>query len=228
MKKYALLSLGMIGLLTYTAADAAEPVKTATPAVATTATALTTPINNPNLGAEMVAKAERYFAGVDTVKARFIQTAPDGTQRVGTFYMDRPGKMRFDYDPPVKDMVVADGIQLYYYDSELKQTSSAPVGQTLADFLLRKKVKLSGDVKVTSVQQSAGMTQITLTQTADPSAGSMTLGLLDNPYMLKKWRVTDGQGQITEVELFDIQENIALSGGLFVYKDPQNPTGKYN
>ncbi len=176
----------------------------------------------------VVSTVEKYMTGVDTVQARFVQTAPDGTQRIGTFYMDRPGKMRFEYDPPVKDMVVADGVQLFYYDGELKQTSSAPVGQTLADFLLRKDIKLSGDIQVVGVQQGGGLIQVIVTQKADPNAGTMTIGFRDQPFELKKWRITDGSGQITEVELFDVQQNIALSGGLFVYKDPANPKGKYN
>lgn len=179
--------------------------------------------------AEAITKqVEKYMAGVDTVQARFVQTAPDGTQRIGTFYMDRPGKMRFEYDAPVKDLVVADGVQLFYYDGDLKQTSSAPVGQTLADFLLRKNIKLSGDVRVVGVQQGGGLTQVILTQTADPNAGTMTIGFREKPFELKKWRITDGGGQITEVELFDVQQNIALSGSLFAYKNPAGAQAGYN
>ncbi len=173
-------------------------------------------------------KIESYMHGVDTVKARFVQTAPDGTQRIGTFYLDRPGRMRFEYDAPVRDLVVADGVQLFYYDGELKQTASAPVGQTLADFILRKNIKLSGDVKVTQMQEGGGLMQVTLTQIADPGAGTMTLGFTQNPFTLKKWRITDGTGQITEVELFDIQENVPVPATLFVYRDPNHPKGNYN
>jgi outer membrane lipoprotein-sorting protein len=163
---------------------------------------------------------EASMGRVDTVQARFVQTAPDGVQRMGTFYLDRPGKMRFEYDPPVKDMVVADGLQLYYYDGELKQTSSAPVSQTLADFILRKNIKLSGDVKIVKVQDGGGLRQVTLTQTADPDAGTITLGFAAEPLQLRKWRIVDGTGQITEVELFDVIENPPLPASLFVYKDP--------
>lgn len=176
----------------------------------------------------IVSRVEKYMSGVDTVQARFVQTAPDGTQRIGTFYMDRPGKMRFEYDLPVKDMVVADGVQLFYYDGELKQTSSAPVGQTLADFLLRKDIRLSGDIRVIGIQEGGGLLQLILTQKADPNAGTMTIGFREAPFELKKWRITDGTGQITEVELFDVQQNIALSGRLFVYKNPAGPQTGYN
>jgi outer membrane lipoprotein-sorting protein len=189
---------------------------------------LTTTETNTLDAAAMTREAEDYFRSLKTAKARFVQTAPDGTQRVGTFYLNRPGKLRFEYDAPVKDMVVADGLQLFFYDGELKQTSSAPVGQTLADFLLRKDIKLSGDIRVMGVQDAAGLKQIILTQTADPGAGTMTIGFRDGPFGLKKWRITDGTGSITEVELFDVQENIALPGSLFVYRDPQHPKGRYN
>lgn len=184
--------------------------------------------NNVSNPAAVIKQAESYLATLDTAKARFVQTSPDGTQRVGTFYLDRPGKLRFEYDQPVKDLVVADGIQLFFYDGELKQTSSAPVGQTLADFLLRKNIKLSGDVRVMGVTDGGGLLQIMLTQAADQNAGSMTLGFTPAPFALKKWRVVDGQGQITEVELFDAEQNIALPNSLFVYRDPANPKGKFN
>jgi outer membrane lipoprotein-sorting protein len=188
-------------------------------------------LNNPTAPepvSVITRKIESYMRGVDTMKSRFVQTAPDGTQRIGTFYLDRPGRMRFDYDAPVRDLVVADGVQLFYYDGELKQTASAPVGQTLADFILRKNIKLSGDIKIMRVQEGAGLMQVTLTQIADPDAGTMTLGFTQNPFSLKKWRITDGTGQITEVELFDVQENIAVPAALFVYRDPNHPKGNYN
>lgn len=186
------------------------------------------PKNAPLPGPEIIKQTEDYFARLNTVKARFVQTAPDGTQRVGTFYLSRPGKLRFEYDPPVADLVVADAIQLYFYDGELKQTSSAPVGQTLADFLVRRDIKLSKDITVTGLAEGGGLVQINLTQTADPGAGTMTLGFTRQPWALKKWRIIDGQGQITEVELFDMQSNIALPNSLFVFRDPKNPNGKYN
>lgn len=173
-------------------------------------------------------QVKTYLAQLDTAKARFIQTAPDGTQQVGTFYLNRPGRLRFEYDDPVGDFVVADGAFLYFYDADLKQTSNAPIGQTLADFLLRKDISLAGDVKVMGVQETGGLLQVLLTQAADPAAGSLTLGFRSEPFALKKWRVVDAQGQITEVELFDVRTGLALPATLFVYRDPAHPKGKFN
>lgn len=175
----------------------------------------------PSLG-----KAERYLADLKTAQARFLQTSQDGSQAIGTFYLNRPGKLRFEYDDPIEDFVVADGFFIYFYDAELGEQTNAPIGQTLADFLLRDDLELSGDVSVTDIKRGGGLLQITLTQTADPDAGSLTLGFDENPMQLKKWRITDPQGIITEVELFQMQTDVKFKDGLFAYIDPKRSSDK--
>jgi outer membrane lipoprotein-sorting protein len=165
--------------------------------------------------------AEEYFKNLKTVKSRFIQTSPDGTQKRGQFYLNRPGKLRFEYDPPSKDFVVADGVFIYFYDGEMKQQTNAPISQTLADFLLRENLKLSGDLKVTKVMRAGGYIQITLIQTKEPKAGELTLAFTDaKKPQLKKWRIVDSVGNITETELFDMQTGLKLPSSLFAYRDP--------
>jgi outer membrane lipoprotein-sorting protein len=170
---------------------------------------------------EQIAMAEKYLNQLTTAKARFLLTAADGTQQIGTFYLHRPGRLRFEYDPPVQDFIVADGVLIYFYDSQLKEQSNAPIGQTLADFLLRTNISLSGDVAVTRVMRGGDLLQITLAQKSDPGAGSLTLGFTENPFALKKWRVVDAQRQTVEVELFQLQTGLKLDRDLFVYHDPK-------
>lgn len=177
--------------------------------------------------APSVRAAEKYLQSLSTAKARFLLTAADGTQQIGTFYLNRPGKLRFQYDPPLQDFIVADGLLIYFYDAQLGEQSNAPIGQTLADFLLRGDISLSGDVTVTRVMRGGGLLQITLVQTKDPGAGSMTLGFEENPMRLKKWRVVDPQGSTVEVELFQLQTDVKLDSDLFVYHDPK-PKKQYN
>ncbi len=169
----------------------------------------------------IINKAEDYLDKLDSVEARFIQTAHDGTQLVGNFYLDRPGKLRFDYDPPLEDFVVADGFFIYFYDAELGEQTNAPIGQTLADFILRENIELSGDITVQNIRKSGGFLQFTITQTEDPQAGTLMLAFSENPFALKKWRVIDAQGLITEVELFNIKKGVEHPRGLFVYRDPK-------
>ncbi|MCB1532730.1 MAG: outer membrane lipoprotein carrier protein LolA [Alphaproteobacteria bacterium] len=170
--------------------------------------------------AAQAAKIEAYLDTLKTAQARFVQTTHDGTQLVGTFYLERPGKLRFEYDPPIEDFVVADGFFIYFYDAELGEQTNAPIGQTLADFLLRGDIKLSGDVKVQSIKRAGGYLQVTLTQSADPAAGTLMMAFTEEPLQLKKWRVIDAQGLITEVELFYLKTGITHPAGLFNYVDP--------
>lgn len=169
-----------------------------------------------------ITQAESYFATLKTAKARFVQTAPDGTQSRGNFYLARPGRLRFEYDPPLKDFVVADGLMIYFYDGQLKQQSNAPISQTLADFLLRKNMSLHGDLKVKKIMRAGGLLQMTVVQTKEPGAGSLTLGFRESPkFELKKWRVVDAQGSITETELFNTETGMVLPSSRFVYRDPE-------
>lgn len=174
-----------------------------------------------------VRQAEAYLNSLTTARARFLQTAPNGAQLTGTFYLNRPGKLRFEYDDPVEDFVVADGFFIYFYDAELGAQSNAPIGQTLADFLLRPDLALSGEIRVTDVARSTNFLRITLVQAADPGAGSIALGFTEEPFALKKWRVTDSTGAITEVELFQLQTGLGLAGSLFVYMDPKRSEGPF-
>ena len=169
---------------------------------------------------EDIKKVEKYLKNLKTGRARFVQTTHDGTQLVGTFYLQRPGKLRFEYDPPIEDFVVADGVFIYFYDAELGEQTNAPIGQTLADFFLRKDLELDGDITVDEIKRGGGFLQVKLIQTADPDAGSLTLGFKEEPFELNKWRVVDGQGLITEIELFYFKEDVKHASNLFVYADP--------
>ncbi|HOO50974.1 MAG TPA: outer membrane lipoprotein carrier protein LolA [Alphaproteobacteria bacterium] len=172
-----------------------------------------------------VQKAEDYFARLNTVQARFVQTSADGRQQRGTFYLDRPGKLRFQYDAPNEDFVVADGLFIYFYDSQLKQQSHAPISETLAYFLLRDKMKLTGDLTVTKIMRSGDLVQISLVQTDQKESGTLVLGFTEDKSKnleLKKWRIIDAMGNITETELFNIKKDVKFKQkGLFAYHDPE-------
>ncbi|QCN95640.1 outer membrane lipoprotein-sorting protein [Azospirillum brasilense] len=168
----------------------------------------------------LVAQAESYLNGIGTLQSKFVQVAPNGHQTAGTFYLARPGRMRLEYDPPVKDFVVADGAFIFYWDGEMRQQSSAPIGSTLADFILRKNIRLSGDVTVTGVYQAPGLVEISLTETKDPGKGTLTLVFEDRPFQLRKWRVLDAQGLTTEVALMNPREGMQFDSKLFYFIEP--------
>jgi outer membrane lipoprotein-sorting protein len=179
-----------------------------------------------SVGADTLRRVEAYLQNLKTAQARFVQTTHNGDQLVGTFYLKRPGKLRFEYDEPVKDFVVADGTFIYFYDGKLKEQTNAPIGTTLADFFLRKELRLSGDLKVKESKRAGGLLQVQVVQAEEPQAGSITFGFTENPLELKKWRVIDGQGLITEVELFYVKTGVDLDNDLFIYVDPDKKAPK--
>ena len=136
---------------------------------------------------EIITKAETYMQELKTAKSRFVQTTWDGTQVIGTFYLSRPGKLRFEYDPPIKDFVVADGRYIYFYDSEIKEQTNAPIQNTLANFLLKKDLSFTNDktISIDEVSEIPNMYKIKLVKTDDVGAGSLTLGFSIEPFELK-------------------------------------------
>jgi outer membrane lipoprotein-sorting protein len=176
----------------------------------------------------IVHAVENYLNGIGTLKARFVQTANDGTSVSGDFLLKRPGRLRFQYDRPVTDFIVADGTMIYYYDGQMKQQSSAPISKSLADFFLRKKLNLSGDIRVSDVKREGKKVLLTLVQAKDPLSGSMTLVLNENPMELKEWHVVDAQGLTTRVALSDTVTGIKLPSKYFHYYDPEHGDSFYN
>jgi outer membrane lipoprotein-sorting protein len=177
---------------------------------------------SPVSNATTIKKVEQYFQSLSTAEANFVQTANDGTQSTGKFYLSRPNRLRFQYDAPLTDFIVADGTFIYFYDGQLKQQSNAPISQTLADFILRKNLKLSGDLRVNKIAKGGGLLQVTIVQTSDPLSGSLTLGFSETPkFELKKWQIRDASGAVTEIELSNLKQGMKFKSGLFNYIDPK-------
>lgn len=168
-----------------------------------------------------VARVEAYLNTITTLKARFQQIAPNGGISGGQAWIDRPGRMRFQYDPPAPFLLVAGHGLLVFNDRQLQQTSNIPVGRTPLGLLLSDNLKLSGDVTVTGVTRYPGQLQITLLRTATPGDGTLTLVFADNPLALRSWMVVDAQRQETRVSLYDVQLGGSFDQGLFSFVDPR-------
>jgi len=167
-----------------------------------------------------VAQAEEWLRNLKTGQSRFTQRASDGSVLSGNFYISRPGRLRFQYDAPVTDFIVADGTFIYFYDGAQNQMSNAPIGTTLADFLLRKDARLDGDLSVLNVRERDGLISMTVTQTADSSAGQLTMNFSKEPFNLKSWTILDASGQSTDITLTDLRLGVPVDPALFVFKDP--------
>lgn len=168
-----------------------------------------------------LSRIEQYLDGVRSLKAQFLQVAPNGSISRGIVWLERPGRMRFQYDPPAPFLLVAGHGLLVFHDSELNQTSNIPLSRTPLGILLADHVRLSGDVTVTGMQQLPGQVQVTLVRTASPGDGSLTLVFTDNPLTLRQWTVIDAQRQETRVTLYNAELGVTMKPDLFDYIDPR-------
>ncbi len=172
-----------------------------------------------------VRRAVRYLNGMTTLKARFIQVSSNGTYAEGRMIIQRPGRLRFDYDPPHPVLIIANGLSLLFYDRDLKQASFLPLWETPLWFLIREEVTLSEDVVVTGVEQAFGTLRITLEDREMADAGSVTLVFSDRPLDLKKWEIVDAQGIMTQVSLVNPRYGMEVDQEAFDYSDLEIETG---
>jgi len=166
-----------------------------------------------------IQRVEQYLNGIQTMQARFIQTASDGRIAPGTLSLQRPGRMRFEYDPPVTILIVADGSQVTMADFKDRSMSQWPIGWTSASFLAAEHVKLSGDLTVTGITRNAGELRVTLIQTKRPQEGKAEMVFADQPMLLKGWTVWDAKNVPVTVSLSNLRTGVTLSRDLFRFNE---------
>ena len=168
-----------------------------------------------------IQRVEQYLNNLKTFRARFLQVDPIGGTAEGTLYLSRPGKLRIDYDAPNPNLLIANGQHLIHFDRALKAPAYLGLDATPAGLLVRDPIKLSGDVTVAGVERGPGVLRVGLLQTKDPRAGRITLVFSERPFQLNSWQVTDAQGQLTRIALYEPQAGLALDPQLFVFLDPK-------
>lgn len=171
-------------------------------------------------GPAAAAEVERYINSLRTLKARFVQSNPNGSVVQGTFYVRRPGRMRFEYDPPSQLKIVADGYQVTMWDIATKDFGQWPIGWTAASFLVKEQLSLTGDLQVEKSERQDGMLHLTLSQPRKPQEGKVIVRLSENPMTLRGWTIIDNRGNHVNVSLQDVQSGIQLADQLFKFDGP--------
>ncbi len=160
-------------------------------------------------------RVEDYLESLSTLRSRFLQTSSNGGVETGKLFMSRPGKLRFEYDPPASILMISDGIFLIYIDKDLDQVTHIFLKSTPVNFLVREDIRMDGDITVTKIRRSPGMLRITIRDTDEPGKGSMTLIFTDKPLALRKWTVIDAQNIRTNVMLTGVETGMTLDLKLF-------------
>lgn len=170
-------------------------------------------------------RIEAYLNGLTTLRGKFLQVAPDGSISGGTAWLSRPGRLRFQYDPPAPFLLVASHGQLVFQDTSIRQTSHTSLSSTPLGMLLARHVTLSGDIAVTGMQRLPGEIDVSLVRTASPNDGTLTLVFVDKPLMLRQWTVLDAQRKETRVTLFNTELGGSFDPKLFEPEPMQDNSG---
>ena len=167
-----------------------------------------------------VARVEAYLNTIRTAESRFTQFASSGEVATGTFSLQRPGKLRFEYDPPVPILIVATGSPLVYFEKELEEVSYIPVSRTPLGFLLAPTVAFGKDIAVDKVQRQPGALAVTGHDTDRPEDGAVTLVFTEQPFELRQWIVRDPQGKSTTISLEGLRTGVTIDPQRFVFVNP--------
>ena len=173
---------------------------------------------------DIVDKVSSYFSGIHTLQGSFLQTSSDNRRMKGKFYVQRPGRFRFDYARPSRHIVVSDGRYLAVQDLDLNNEDRVALDQTPFRLLLRTDVNLVRDARITELQESDDMLVLGLEDKDPNTTGRIKLYLATKPDLeLKEWVTRDAQGVDTRVEVSDLAKSVQLDADLFTIKTIGKP-----
>jgi outer membrane lipoprotein-sorting protein len=199
IKAFARLWLAALGAFAATAVYAAPPSSQPPPPEAVTF---------DSSQRSLLEKVNGYFNSVTTLIGKFVQVGPDGSKTEGQFYMQKPGKIRFEYDPPSPIEMISDGDTVAVRDRKLATQDIYPLSQTPLKFLLSDKLDLLRDTNVVGVYQDDLFVTVVIEE-KNVLAGTHRLMIMfgKKDLQLKQWTVTDPQGYDTTVAVSDLDSS---------------------
>ncbi|HYD28471.1 MAG TPA: outer membrane lipoprotein carrier protein LolA [Brevundimonas sp.] len=168
----------------------------------------------------VLARAQTYLQGLTSAQGTFVETS-GAQRREGRFYLQRPGKMRFEYTNPAGLLVVSDGNNVKRYDPRLENFQQVPLSQTPLSTFLARTVRLDQGVRIDRVtRMESGAFAITARDARRPNDGSVVLAFAGNPLRLQEWTIRDAQGGATRTQLTTLRPASGLAASLFQLRDP--------
>jgi outer membrane lipoprotein-sorting protein len=172
----------------------------------------------------LVDKAVAYLQGMPSARGRFVQTDPRGSMTQGALYLQRPGRARFEYDPPSSLLVVSDGRVVSVADKRLKTVNRYFLTQTPLKLFLADEIRLDRGVTVSRVTRMTDGFELTAQDRAGKTRGQIVLTFADGPMQLLGWKITDARNAETRVRLTSLVRVSDLDPALFRAPFPKQPT----
>lgn len=163
-----------------------------------------------------LAELSRYLNGLGVVEAEFTQINSDGTISLGTLRISRPGKVRFEYAPPDRSLVVSDGNQVAIFDGKSNTLPELyPTRRTPLNLILAPQVNLGQDKMVTRHVEDGATTRVRAQDPQYPEYGTIEMVFSASPTELRQWVITDSTGGQTTVILGEMRKGARLNSDLF-------------
>jgi outer membrane lipoprotein-sorting protein len=159
-------------------------------------------------------KIADHFSGVRTMMGEFVQFGPKGQQTGGKFYIQRPGKIRFNYEAPSGYRVISDGKSVVIDNRKLNTMDLYPLSKTPLKLLLDERIDLSGN-RVKAVKEEADLTTIQLSDKQVFGKSTITMMFDPKSYELRQWTITDAQGKDTTVMIFNVKQGVTFDPAIF-------------
>lgn len=175
-----------------------------------------------------IQQIESYLNNIKTLKASFVQTASNGNTSEGKLYIEKPNKIRMEYDAPVNVLIVGDGDYIVYNDKDLDQITHIDYDDIPASLILSNTIKIDGKkLKITDFYKDSGTTEAVLEYADNKDIGPITLIFGNRPFELKQWKITDPQSVQITVSLYNAEKDETLPDNLFKFKQQKSPL-KFN
>jgi outer membrane lipoprotein-sorting protein len=173
---------------------------------------------------KLLDRVSTYLSSVQTMVGNFVQIGPDGSRTQGTFYIQKPGKVRFQYNPPSPLDIIADGSSVVVRDRNLATQQLYPLSQTPLRYLLADHINLIQDTDVISVSSDDTFVSVVIEEKQLVVGTSRLMIMFDaKDLSLKQWTVTDPQGLDTTVAVYNLDQAKKPDPNLFVINYASSP-----
>lgn len=182
-----------------------------------------TPVNVfPSLGNRLsetdkatLDKVSAYLDSIRTMEGQFVQIGPQGQIDQGRFYIEKPGKIRFEYAPPYPVLIVSDGTTVFVRNSQLHTVDHYPLADTPLQLVLGNDIDLKRRTEIVGVEHQKNALVISARSHSSRAQGNISLVFSEPDLELRQWTVVDAQGLSTTTVLRDVQQDVSLPDKLF-------------
>jgi outer membrane lipoprotein-sorting protein len=162
-----------------------------------------------------VDRINAYFNSFQTLRGELVQTSPRGRSAKGVFFIAKPGKLRFEVEPPTPYIMASDGKWLTLTNKTMNKGDQFPLSKTPMRLLVSSKLDILKEADVVGFEQNGGVTSIALSDKKGSLPGQIVLIFDEAQDVLQQWIIIDGKGQRTTVALANLEKDVKINPKLF-------------